>query len=631
MEPLTPEEYGQQVRAQAIRAHGRIIEALSLGMRDIRLVARAQGGAYWASVFFLVLLVSALALSAEAQPGNGELTSLRFEAAEVGESFVLNAEDKRFLQAESGASCEFWGQAFDLPSALRAGRNSIEVGIRVAYEGDETKLAEAWNAFKLTNFPNRSLEFPPGDFGDDARGTYPIFLVLRKGHAMVRIRCDFIDPVVSGENPVSEEEQVALMTRIKDKALQKIEAIDQPAVTPLEVDFQIVPNANPIRITASASPSPFPVGFSGGLTSLSTGTYDPNLLDIEFAPDRKLDFSLPNLPPGNYLLDITAMDALGRSESFEYNFSVGPPSSPNTETRSSTKDALIYEKSPHSNEGVNPILTLEKINGKAARNLLGFDLSSVNTSALTSAILVLSIDPSDQVTGWGNGETVTVDPVTIAWQEGNGKSYGLSNNQKFAGSGSGTTWFSPIDENISNTCANSVTQWNGGATYASQGTAPGLIVNNHQTGELRFDVTQDVINGAPNGWLLRKEKENQGSKVSFYSKEGAGAAGKSDLAPRLILECGNTSAQAPSTGVLARLFNFYHGSPQLTAVISESERPTLKRTLQQSPVAAFVGEQFVTGFAGQQPFVKMGVRAAYRSWLRGTPTLVLEGLESVVS
>ena len=67
------------------------------------------------------------------------------------------------------------------------------------------------------------------------------------------------------------------------------------------------------------------------------------------------------------------------------------------------------------------------------------------------ATLVLSIDPSDQVTGWGNGETVTVDPLTIAWLEGNGKSYGLPNNQKFTGSGSGTTGFSPIDENIAAT------------------------------------------------------------------------------------------------------------------------------------------------------------------------------------
>ena len=344
------------------------------------------------------------------------------------------------------------------------------------------------------------------------------------------------------------------------------------------------------------------------------------------------------LSPGSHRIEVrvsaervhdTEPDEVSRTWSFIV--SDNPPSGPSTEILPAIKDALIYEKSQHSNEGANPLLTLEKINGKAARNLLGFNLASLTTNGLTKATLVLSIDASQGNTGWGNGETVSVGPVTTPWLEGNGKTYGLSNSQKFIGSGSGTTWFSPIDENISNTFANSVTQWNGGATYASQGTAPALVVGNHQTGALRFDVTQDVLNGAPNGWLLRKNQENKGSKVSFYSREGAAAAGNSDLAPRLILEYGNTSAQASSNGLLARLFNFYHRAPQLTAVISESERPTLKRTLQQSPVAAFVGEQFVTGLAGQRPFVKMGVRAAYRSWLRGAPTLALEELERIVS
>ena len=125
------------------------------------------------------------------------------------------------------------------------------------------------------------------------------------------------------------------------------------------------------------------------------------------------------------------------------------------------------------------------------------------TNSLTSATLVLSIDPSDQVTGWGNGETVTVKPVAVAWQEGNGKKHGLPSNQQTTGSGAGTTWFSPIDENIS--------------------TAPPLTVHNHQSGELRFDVTQDVLNGVTHGWLLRKDAESKGSKVSFYSREGGGA------------------------------------------------------------------------------------------------------------
>ena len=196
---------------------------------------------------------------------------------------------------------------------------------------------------------------------------------------------------------------------------------------------------------------------------------------------------------------------------------------PSEVTLTVSKDALVYEKSPHSNEGANPRLSLEKINGKAARNLLGFDLSGVATNSLTSATLVLSIDPSDQVTGWGNGETVTVKPVAVAWQEGNGKKHGLPSHQQTTGSGAGTTWFSPIDENISNNSSNSVVQWTGAAAYATTGTAPPLTVHNHQSGELRFDVTQDVLNGVTHGWLLRKDAESKGSKVSFYSREGGGA------------------------------------------------------------------------------------------------------------
>ena len=270
----------------------------------------------------------------------------------------------------------------------------------------------------------------------------------------------------------------------------------------------------------------------------------------------------PNLAPGQHTAIITVPAAATSSDPVEgpaktivtWSFNVAnspPPPSTSQQTLQVSKDALVYEKSPHSNEGANPKLTLEKITGKASRDLLGFNLSGINAATVSKATLVLTIDPSDQAAGWGNGDTVNVKPVTVAWQEGNGKSYGLSSSQQTAGSGAGTTWFSPTDDNISNNSSNSVTQWSGGATYATAGAAPTLTVQNHQTGELRFNVTADVRAGAVQGWLLRKDAENKGSKVTFYSKEGAAAAGNPALAPRLILEFGSTTTQAPTKSWLA--------------------------------------------------------------------------------
>ena len=273
----------------------------------------------------------------------------------------------------------------------------------------------------------------------------------------------------------------------------------------------------------------------------------------------------PTLTPGVHTVEIVAdtgpYPTPENTTTLTWSFTVSnnppppPPPPGGNQTLQASKDALVYEKNPHSNEGANPKLTLEKITGKASRNLLGFNLSGINAATVSKATLVLTIDPSDQVTGWGNGDTVNVKPVTVAWQEGNGKSYGLSSSQQSAGSGAGTTWFSPTDDNISNNSSNSVTQWNGGATYATTGAAPPLTVQNHQTGELRFNVTADVRGGAVQGWLLRKDAENKGSKVTFYSKEGAAAAGNPDRAPRLILEFGSTTTQAPAKSWLAIVLN----------------------------------------------------------------------------
>jgi hypothetical protein len=212
--------------------------------------------------------------------------------------------------------------------------------------------------------------------------------------------------------------------------------------------------------------------------------------------------------------------------------------------------------------------------------------------------------------------------VTVAWQEGNGKKHGLPGNQQTAGSGAGTTWFSPTDENIANNSSNGVVQWNGAATYATTGTALALTVRNNQTGVLRFDVTNDVLNGVTHGWLLRKDAENKGSKVSFYSREGGGA----NLGPRLILEYGGQTAMSGPDKIasaVAGFFGFKRRPLSLQASTGVSEGPKgLKEFLRGSQRAAFVGEQVLLGFAGHHPLTQLGARVAYRSWLRETPSLV---------
>jgi hypothetical protein len=55
------------------------------------------------------------------------------------------------------------------------------------------------------------------------------------------------------------------------------------------------------------------------------------------------------------------------------------------------------------------------------------------------------------------------------------------------------------------------------------------------TGEVEWDVTDDVLDGA-SGWLIKKSDELRLGRARYHSKEGAIDAGNVDLAPRLILE-----------------------------------------------------------------------------------------------
>lgn len=313
----------------------------------------------------------------------------------------------------------------------------------------------------------------------------------------------------------------------------------------------------------------------------------------------------PELALGAHSVEVSAFAALGKptpenSATKSWSFFVSGDGDGDGDGGEDTalitsRDTLLTARDPHRNEGANPILTLEKIQGKASRCAVGFNLADVDLNGLTRARLKLAVDPNEQVNGWGNGDTISVLPLTSNWVEGNGQSFGLKKKDQVSGNGSGVTWFSPVDEDISNDYANSTVQWNGGFTATPTSTP--FVMTNHYSGAVEFDVTQDLLNGQGQyGWLVRKDQENRGSKVHFFSREGAAQAGDNDLAPTLILEYGEQVSSTNSLGEAGEI-------------------------LQKRAITARAGEWLLTSFADKNPLSILAITIAYRTWLNNSLNL----------
>ncbi|MCA9780920.1 MAG: hypothetical protein KC800_29580, partial [Candidatus Eremiobacteraeota bacterium] len=156
---------------------------------------------------------------------------------------------------------------------------------------------------------------------------------------------------------------------------------------------------------------------------------------------------------------------------------------------------------------------------------------------------------------------------------------------------------------------------NGATNSVYPPTAPAVQIANFQSGEVTFDVTADVLNGAENGWLILKDQENVGSKVSFYSREGAAAAGNPDLAPRLILEFGSPVASAAPSESLLTKFGFGSIVTKLRPSRGSSELRSVREIIQDSPVAALAAEQMLFEATRTNPVLNLTARTVYRSWL----------------
>lgn len=193
-------------------------------------------------------------------------------------------------------------------------------------------------------------------------------------------------------------------------------------------------------------------------------------------------------------------------------------------------DSFLHEGNMNQNEGVNPMLFLRKQGN--LRPLVRFDTSDISLAGLVKATLVFTLG-STPPAQWGNsGKPIEVRRMTQTWQEGDGKSINIPEDESLRGTGAGVTWNCPIDTDIEDSDQDCSSTWNGGS-FANR-TAPTVNIVNGMTGEISFDVTQDVLNGAEHGWIVVKSNENNNGSIQFYSREGA--SGDASLAPKLILE-----------------------------------------------------------------------------------------------
>ena len=190
-------------------------------------------------------------------------------------------------------------------------------------------------------------------------------------------------------------------------------------------------------------------------------------------------------------------------------------------------DSFLRDGADNTNEGANNLLRIQSSGHN--RVVVRFDMTGVSTVGLQSATLVLTIN--ENADNWGpTGRPVDAHRLLADWTEGNGHTVGDQPN--FRGTGEGVTWNCAKDSNISNMNDDCLSQWNGG-TFAAATAAP-VLHTNGLMGEVSWNVTADVLAGATNGWLIKRQN-NLSGQVRYYSREGAVVAGNPNFAPRLVL------------------------------------------------------------------------------------------------
>ena len=567
---------------------------------------------------FLVLLTLASALPAPAQQllsPEASARAISLTEAELPQGVALVTEVTHVFQVSPSEDYIGLLQDFD----LQTGDGLLVVTCIYGAFQTKEEAAYAFHSMRVSDrFPRVELD----DIGDNVFGRLPGTTCFLQDRAVVFLK---IERGV-GYNVESDAQIEEIRDEFLSRIIRKLDAQGYTKSTPINLELETISgevngaNSAQWKLTSDVNPSLYPLTFEASIVHDGEVVYrfekvsSTNGGAVSFSWNGT-DQSTAPIEPGGYEFWAGVTDIYGRSVSRQEVVVVSSDSGNSPLEFLSVRDLALSQRFDHQNDGSNLSLILEKIQGKATRNAVAFDVTGTNLEGLSRATLVLTIDSSQAVNGWGNGRTISVQAITQPWEEGNGWHFGLKKKDQIAGDGSGATWFSPVDEDISNDSANSVINWNGATNSVYPPTAPAVQITNFQSGEVTFDVTADVLNGAENGWLILKDQENVGSKVSFYSREGAAAAGNPDFAPRLILEFGSPVASAtPSKSLLAK-FGFGSIVTKLRPSRGSSELRSVREILQDSPIVALAAEQLLYEATRTNPVLNMTARTAYRSWL----------------
>jgi len=211
----------------------------------------------------------------------------------------------------------------------------------------------------------------------------------------------------------------------------------------------------------------------------------------------------------------------------------------------STADSTLRHDSPNTNEGANPMIRVGV--RPLRRGLVQFEpaiVAEMRAEAMNYGTVYLTLQIAANGNNWNQDDEHFVDvhplPMDFWVNEGNGRSTGLPAGEIYLGDGAGVTWNYANDINTSDskkTKAKRVQQqnWDGGSVLMGQPTAPGVLHENGLTGQVSWDVTTDVLNGA-NAWIIKVRDEEEPAQtperrrmgfdpfrgsVDYYSKEGA--------------------------------------------------------------------------------------------------------------